>query len=134
MSRPYGDFYNLGPSYEPYNKSYNMDWRNNQDFSWSYNEINTYKQPISPYQPRELPLEEIVNNLAQASQATEENLNKFIQSTYQSCEEEEKEEMEEKAKETANVPFEAPLLYKELKPYVLPITFPSCLQKSKWNK
>ncbi|KAK4859199.1 hypothetical protein QYF36_001245 [Acer negundo] len=49
-------------------------------------------------------------------------------------EEEEKEETEEKAKEAEDGPFEAPLLYKELKPYVPPIIFPSRLHKSKWNK
>ena len=49
-------------------------------------------------------------------------------------EEVEKEETEEKAKEVEDVPFEAPLLYRELKPYVSPITFPSPLHKSKWNK
>jgi hypothetical protein len=46
----------------------------------------------------------------------------------------EKEETKEKAKEAEDVPFEEPLLYKELKPYVPPITFPSRLHKSKWNK
>ena len=45
-----------------------------------------------------------------------------------------KKKTEEKAKEAEDVPFEAPLLYKELKPYVPPITFLSRLQKSKWNK
>ena len=49
-------------------------------------------------------------------------------------EEVEKEETEEKAKEAEDVPFEAPLLYKELKPYVPPIIFLSRLHKSKWNK
>ena len=49
-------------------------------------------------------------------------------------EEVEKEEMEEKSKEAEDVPFEAPLLYKELKPYVPPIIFLSRLHKSKWNK
>ncbi|KAK0598873.1 hypothetical protein LWI29_000228 [Acer saccharum] len=37
----------------------------------------------------------------------------------------EEEETEEKVKEAEDVPFEEPLLYKELKPYVPPITFPS---------
>ena len=46
----------------------------------------------------------------------------------------EKEETKEKAKEAEDVPFEEPLIYKELKPYVPPITFPSRLHKSKWNK
>ncbi|KAK4845231.1 hypothetical protein QYF36_002585 [Acer negundo] len=45
-----------------------------------------------------------------------------------------KEETEEKAKEAEDVPFEEPLLYKELKPHVPPITFPSRLHKSNWNK
>ncbi|KAK4844502.1 hypothetical protein QYF36_020938 [Acer negundo] len=49
-------------------------------------------------------------------------------------EEVEKEETEEKAKEAKNVPFEEPLLYKELKPYVPPITFPSRPHKNNWNK
>ncbi|KAK4846381.1 hypothetical protein QYF36_016567 [Acer negundo] len=49
-------------------------------------------------------------------------------------EEVEKEETEEKVKEVEDVPFEALLLYKELKPYVPPITFPSRLHKSNWNK
>ncbi|KAK4848006.1 hypothetical protein QYF36_008084 [Acer negundo] len=49
-------------------------------------------------------------------------------------EEVEKEETEEEVKEAQNVPFEASLLYKELMPYVPPITFPSCLHKTKWNK
>ena len=46
----------------------------------------------------------------------------------------EKEKTEEKAKEAEDVPFETPLLYKELKLYVPPITFPSHLHKSKRNK
>ncbi|KAI9200310.1 hypothetical protein LWI28_005781 [Acer negundo] len=84
VNEPYGDFYNPRPSYEPYNNSNNMDWRINQDFSLSYNEVNTYEHSVSPYQPRKLSLEEMVNNLAQSSRATEEKLNKLIQSTYQS--------------------------------------------------
>ncbi|KAK4846847.1 hypothetical protein QYF36_022567 [Acer negundo] len=46
----------------------------------------------------------------------------------------EKEETEEKVKEVEDIPFEALLLYKELKLYAPPITFSSCLHKSKWNK
>ncbi|KAK4846213.1 hypothetical protein QYF36_014407 [Acer negundo] len=49
-------------------------------------------------------------------------------------EEVEKEEMEEQGKEAEDVPFEESLIYKELKPYVPPITFPSRLHKSNWNK
>ena len=84
MSRPYKDFYNPGPSYEPYNNSYNMDGRNNQDFSWSNNEVNTYEQPIPPYQPRKLSLEEKMNNLAQTTRDIEEIVNRFSQATIQS--------------------------------------------------
>ncbi|KAK4854733.1 hypothetical protein QYF36_000620 [Acer negundo] len=40
-------------------------------------------------------------------------------------EEVKKEETEEKVKETEDVPFDALLLYNELKPYVPPITFSS---------
>lgn len=43
MHGPCGNFYNSGSSYEPYDNSYNPDWRNYQDFSWNYNEINTYE-------------------------------------------------------------------------------------------
>ena len=50
------------------------------------------------------------------------------------ADEDEEEETEENVKEAEDVPFEAPLFYKELKPYVPPITFPSRLHKSKWNK
>ena len=46
----------------------------------------------------------------------------------------EEEETKEKVKEAEDVPFEEPLPYKELKPYVPPITFSSRLHKSKWNK
>ncbi|KAK4847034.1 hypothetical protein QYF36_024581 [Acer negundo] len=38
---------------------------------------------------------------------------------------EENDEIEEKPKEAKDVPFEEPLLYKELKPYIPPITLPS---------
>ncbi|KAK4841624.1 hypothetical protein QYF36_007645 [Acer negundo] len=41
----------------------------------------------------------------------------------------EKEETEEKAKEAEDVSLEEPLLCKELKPYIPPITFPSHLHK-----
>ncbi|KAK4855976.1 hypothetical protein QYF36_012901 [Acer negundo] len=44
-------------------------------------------------------------------------------------EEVEKEETDKKVNEAEDVPFEASLLYKELKPYVPPITFPSKLEQ-----
>ncbi|KAK0577786.1 hypothetical protein LWI29_000096 [Acer saccharum] len=47
-NEPYGNSHSQWSSYEPYDNTYNPDWRNNQDFSWSHNEVNTYEQPVSP--------------------------------------------------------------------------------------
>ncbi|KAK0607211.1 hypothetical protein LWI29_011398 [Acer saccharum] len=48
INEPYGNSHSQWSSYEPYDNTYNPDWKNNQDFSWSHNEVNTYKQPVSP--------------------------------------------------------------------------------------
>ncbi|KAI9177487.1 hypothetical protein LWI28_015806 [Acer negundo] len=93
-------------------------------------------QPISPS------LEEEFNNLPQSLQqawdeaATFPSYHKivereldevldWVQDVFGDSEEDEEEETEEKVKEVEDVPFEEPLLYKELKPYVPPITLPS---------
>ncbi|KAK4859249.1 hypothetical protein QYF36_002191 [Acer negundo] len=49
----------------------------------------------------------------------------WVQDVFRDGEEDEEEETEEKVKEVEDVPFEEPLLYKKLKPYVSPITLPS---------
>ncbi|KAK4843581.1 hypothetical protein QYF36_010184 [Acer negundo] len=116
------------------------------DFSWSYNEVNTYEQLISqPSQKSES--EEFPNQIEQeeaiavpyyvqeelSSRELDELLD-WVQDIFGDDEEVEKEETKEKVKEAEDVPFEALLLYKELKPYVPPITFLSRLHKSNWNK
>ncbi|KAK0600258.1 hypothetical protein LWI29_013136 [Acer saccharum] len=40
----YGNSNNQWSSYEPYDNTYNSEWRNHQDFSWSHNEVNAYEQ------------------------------------------------------------------------------------------
>ena len=99
---------------------------------------NTYEQLVSPS------LKETFNNIMQSIQqqwdeaATMPSYGKIVE-RYEFSDDfssvaDEEEETEEKVKEVEDVPFEEPLLYKELKPYVPPITFPSRLHKSKWNK
>ena len=105
---------------------------------WPINEINTYEQLVSPS------LKEAFNNIMQSIQqlwdeaATMPSYGKIVE-RYEFSDDfssfvDEEEETEEKVKEAEDVSFKAPLLYKELKPYVPPITFPSRLHKSKWNK
>ncbi|KAK0574209.1 hypothetical protein LWI29_019786 [Acer saccharum] len=96
---------------------------------WPINEINTYEQLVSPS------LKEAFNNIMQSIQqlwdeaATMPSYGKIVE-RYEFSDDfssvaDEEEETEEKVKEVEDVPFEEPLLYKELKPYVPPITFPS---------
>ncbi|KAK4853690.1 hypothetical protein QYF36_013000 [Acer negundo] len=59
------------------------------------------------------------------SLSQEEEFNNLMQSLQQFWDEDEEEEMKENVKEEDDAPFEAPLLYKELQPYVPPITLPS---------
>ncbi|KAK0600066.1 hypothetical protein LWI29_011259 [Acer saccharum] len=96
---------------------------------WPVNERNTYEQLVSPS------LKEAFNNIMQSIQqlwdeaATMPSYGKIVE-RYEFSDDfssvaDEEEETEEKVKEVEDVPFEEPLLYKELKPYVPPITFPS---------
>ncbi|KAK0575231.1 hypothetical protein LWI29_035818 [Acer saccharum] len=117
INEPYGNSHNQWSSYEPYDNTYNPEWRNHQDFSWSHNEVNTYEQPET---------EEKLRQLAELEQEDVASIPLYDEDEEA---EDEDEETEEKVKEVEDVLFEAPLLYKELKPYVPPITFPSQLEQ-----
>ncbi|KAK0598798.1 hypothetical protein LWI29_038084 [Acer saccharum] len=62
VHEPFEHSHSQWSSYEPYDNTYNPNWRNNQNFSWSNNEINTYKQMVSPS------LKEAFNNIMQSIQ------------------------------------------------------------------
>ncbi|KAK0575054.1 hypothetical protein LWI29_033338 [Acer saccharum] len=63
----FGDFYNPEPHYKPYNNSYNQDWRAHQDFSMSYDEINSFEQPTSSCQPMFKPIEKEMKEVIEMS-------------------------------------------------------------------
>ena len=122
---------------------YGMDSFTAANFSWRSKEINNFKQPSQPFQPLEEALKnftQTIHQITQELQQSNKELSNELSDDFSSVADEdeetevEKEETKEKAKEAEVVPFEEPLIYKELKPYVPPITFPSRLHKSKWNK
>ena len=116
-----------------------MDSYSAANISWRRKEVNNFKQLSSSFQPLEEALNKFTQTIHQTTQELQQSnkeLSNELSNDLSSVadKEEQKEEMAEKAKEAEDVPFEEPLLYKELKPYVPPITFPSRLHKSKWNK
>ncbi|KAK4842745.1 hypothetical protein QYF36_026968 [Acer negundo] len=139
INERYANSHNQWSSYEPYDNTYNPELRNYQDFSWSHNEVNTFEQPVSPsmedmFQRMKQRMEQ-QNQFDQEMQQSAERINQpwhdLDALRYEFSddfsgvgdEEEEKEETkdkegetEESVKEEDDAPFEAPLLYKELKP------------------
>ncbi|KAK4856285.1 hypothetical protein QYF36_015979 [Acer negundo] len=115
VNETYENSHNQWWSYEPYDNTYNPKLRNYQDFSWSHDEGNTYEQSQEdaatiPSYGEIVERYEFSDDFSSVANEDEKT-------------EDEEMETEENVKEVKDVPFDAPLLYKELKPYVPPITF-----------
>ncbi|KAK4847856.1 hypothetical protein QYF36_006586 [Acer negundo] len=92
-----------------------------------YKELQPYVPPITLLsQPEQEDATTIPYYVQEELSSRElDELLDWVQDVFEDGEKDEEEEMEEKVKEAKDVPFVEPLLYKELKPYVFPITLSS---------